>query len=173
MRWIFVLASLLISSTAWADDPAPEEPPVVDEGPAEDEPAPEAPAPAGDEPAATEAKGTPARVILRPVIHYPAYAKRLEIQGSVTVRMFIDADGRLVPRKDPECRWSSLPPEERRGSSFHKRWCVEATSGPKALRADTVTEWVAARFEPAKDASGTAIRSFLTMETVFKLHSAR
>ena len=174
MRWICLLVSLLICSTAWADDPASEEPPVVEEGPAQDEPAPDAPAPPGDEPASKEAEGTPARVIHNPSIRYPADAKRFGVEGTVLVRMFIEADGKLVPRKDPECRWSSLSKRERRESLFDKRWCVEAISGPEALRADTVSAWAgSAQFEPATDASGTAIRSYLKMETVYKFGMRR
>ena len=170
MRWFYVLASLLICSTAWADGPAPEEPPVVDEGPAQDEPAPEPPAPPGDEPAPTEATGTPARMIRRAAMSYPGVAQRKGIQGTVIVRIFVETNGKFVPRKDPDCRWSSLSKEERRQSFFDRRWCIEAISGPEALRADTVIGWVAARFEPATDASGSAIRSYLKMQTSYHLN---
>ncbi len=148
MRWIYVLASLL----------TPAEPPLEEEGPAK------------DEPASTGSKGTPARVTVHPSISYPEAARRAGVEGTVVVRIFVDTNGRLVPRKDPACRGSSMSPEERRESFFAKRWCVEATSGPDALRTEAVLDWVtSARFEPATGASGTAIRSYLKMTTVYKL----
>ena len=110
-------------------------------------------------------------MIKAPSLRYPKDAKSTGIEGSVKLRLFVAADGGLVPRKDPECRWSTLSPDERREASFDKKWCVEAVSGPEALVLDAVRDYAkGVRFEPATDEDGTPVRAYLDKDVVYELN---
>lgn len=175
MRYVLLLAMLLGSSTSHAgeseqNEPTGPEPGTPEEAPEAVSPASmEAPSSTDDASESEEGDGWTPKFVERPSVIYPRGAMADGIEGTVVLRFLLGADGRIVRRADPECRWASLTRQERRAASFDSWWCVEATGGPRALVRATLEAYATARFEPFTTKDGTPSPRYFELKTTYNM----